>query len=211
MNEMETICDLTIFRPVQIDGLKPLGNKFDGGYVVHGPSLTDARALINYGVGYNVEFEKDFFKETRIPVLAFDPTLKSLRLVIDKLKDAQFVPFLRHLKNYVSWKFREGTLSEYGITYVEEGLAPVDDKDFKTLAYHLDKRGLAAKDIILKIDIEGAEYPVFKAPSVYPLLSNAIQVIFEFHEVQAHLEELINIVNKLLKTHALIRFQCVYV
>ncbi len=52
-----------------------MGHQFDGGYVVHYPSLKDADLLLNYGVGYKVDFEEEFFKETGKPTLAFDPTL----------------------------------------------------------------------------------------------------------------------------------------
>jgi len=196
--------DLKIFRPVQVNGLKRLGNRFDGGYIVHGPSLADVEVLINYGVGYNVKFEKDFFKETGAPTLAFDPTLKSIRPIADKLKNGQFIPFLRHLKNYITWKFQESSLPAFHIKYVEEGLSGNDRGEYKTLLYHYNHYGLHEKKSILKIDIEGAEYEVFNDKSVYPLLSNTLQVIIEFHDLAQHMEELITIMTELSKTHALI-------
>ena len=66
---------LKVFHPIKVNGLQRLGNKYDGGYIVHSPSLKDADYLINYGIGHNVEFEKAFFAATGLPTLAFDPTL----------------------------------------------------------------------------------------------------------------------------------------
>lgn len=195
---------LKVFHPVHVDGLKRLGNNYDGGYVIHYSSLHDADYIVNYGVGYNVAFEKDFFSETGKPTLAFDPTLKELAPIFKKLIAGQLIPFLRHLKNRIVWVSREKTLKSSGITFVEEGIADKDSAQYKSLAYHFKKYGLTDKKIILKIDVEGAEYPVFNDPATYPLLSNAIQILLEFHELSSHMPELEKIMNRLSETHSLI-------
>ena len=171
---------LKIFHPYYVDGLKRLGNKYDGGYVVHYPSLKDADYLLNYGVGYNVAFEKDFFEETGRPTLAFDPTLKSISLVFGRLKSG-LIPFLRHAKNYFAWIIKERSLKNYKINFIEEGISDTDSPQYKSLAYHFKKYNLYDKKVILKIDVEGSEYAIFNDKSVYKLLSNAIQILLEIH------------------------------
>src|ERR1700761_4194290 len=79
------------FRPYHVDGLKRMGHQFDGGYIVHYPSLKDADLLLNYGVGYKVDFEKEFYKETEKPTLAFDPTLYDLSAFVGYLKRRHIV------------------------------------------------------------------------------------------------------------------------
>lgn len=185
------------------DGLARLGGNYDGGYIIHYPSLADAVYLVNYGVGYNVSFEKDFSRATGRPVLAFDPTLKDIFAVFGDLKSG-IIPFLRHAKNYGLWLFKVGTLKKHNITMVEEGIGDKNWGAYKTLSYHLDKYGLTDKNIILKMDVEGAEYPFFNDPATYPLLDNALQIILEFHDVEKNMDNLVNIMHNISKTHSLI-------
>jgi hypothetical protein len=194
---------LKIFRPIHINGLKRLGNAFDGGYIVHYPSLKDADCLLNYGVGYNVKFEEDFFKETGLPTLAFDPTLTSLGLVFGDLKSGM-VPFLRHVKKYIYWIFKQPTLKKSKIEFIEEGIAEKDTQQYKSLRYHFNKYNLFDKKIILKMDVEGYEYPILNDPAVYELLPNAIQILMEIHYVSEKIENLIEIMKKVSKTHSLV-------
>jgi len=195
---------LKIFHPKYAGDLKRLGNDYDGGYIVHYPSLKDAEYLINYGVGYNVNFEKDFFKASGVPTLAFDPTLKNVRPILKKLGKGEIVPFLRHLKNYMVWIYRERTLKNYKINFIEEGIAFKDSGAFKSLAYHFNKYQLYGKKIIFKLDVEGSEYEVLNDPSIYELLCNSVQIIIEFHEISKNMDNLITIMQNILKTHSLI-------
>lgn len=195
---------LKIFRPFKIDGLKRMGSVFDGGYIIHYPSLKDADYLLNYGVGYNVTFEQEFFKATGVPTLAFDPTLSHASAVFADLKKGGIIPFLRHIKKIIFWAFTKRTLKDSKIELIKEGIADTNTKDFKTLAYHFEKYGLANKKIILKMDVEGWEYPIFNSPATYPVLGNTIQVILEFHNVNRHIGNIEEILGKLSATHSLI-------
>lgn len=195
---------LRIFHPIEVTGLRRMGNVFDGGYIVHLRSIDDADCLVNYGVGYNTEFEKDFYRITGKRTLAFDPTLKEINPIIQKLKAGQIIPFLRHLKNRVTWGWREKQLRRYRIKIFEEGIASANSAKYKSLAYHYNKFGLYDKKIILKIDVEGAEYDVFSDQVVYKLLENCVQLIVEFHEISKNLEKLISIMEHISQTHSLI-------
>lgn len=195
---------LKVFRPYSIQGLRRLGNKYDGGYIVHYPSLKDADCLLNYGVGYDVQFEKDFFKETSKPTFAFDPTLGDIKPIISKLFKRQIKPFLRHLKDFLYWPIEEKKLHKYKIRFVKEGILDKDLDQYKTLRYHFNKYNLSNKKFIFKLDVEGAEYPVFSDESIYGYLSNAIQIYIEFHYLSDNLERVSKIISKLKKTHSLI-------
>lgn len=195
---------LEMFRPYAVQNLKRLGNKYDGGYIVHYPSLKDAECLVNYGVGYNVKFEKDFFKETGKPTLAFDPTLKDIKPILAKIVKGEFIPFFRHLKNFLKWPFQEIDLNKYKIKFIEEGISDKDLKQYKTFHYHFNKYALSGKKIIFKLDVEGAEYSVFSDKSIYPILANAIQIYIEFHDLSLNLEKIADIISNLKETHSLI-------
>jgi hypothetical protein len=194
---------LRIFHPIAIADLKRLGNQFDGGYVVHLPSLLDADCLLNYGVGYNVAFEEDFYRITGKPTLAFDPTL-TFQTAIGKLGKGHFIPFLRHVKNHLLWFFKLPALNKYQIRLIEEGIGVFDDTRYKSLGYHINQFQLPGKKLILKVDVEGAEYDVLSDDTFYHWMSNVIQLIIEFHEVQNHMGELSAIMKKIAATHTLI-------
>lgn len=195
---------LEMFHPYYVKDLKRLGNKYDGGYIVHYPSLKDVEYLINYGVGYNVEFEKSFFKETSQPTLAFDPTLKDIKPILAKLFKGKLIPFLRHLKNFCKWPLQERILNKYKIEFIEEGISDKDSNYYKTFRYHFNKYKLSGKKIIFKLDVEGAEYPVFSDGSIYSYLSDAVQIYIELHDLTHNLENVANIISNLKKTHSLI-------
>jgi hypothetical protein len=192
------------FHPFHVPNLKRLGNKHDGGYIVHYPSLKDADCLINYGVGYNVEFEKQFYQATDKPTLAFDPTLKDLRFIFKPLFRGQIIPFLRYAKNYLVWTVKEKKLPNYKISFYEEGISATDTPDYKTFNFHFNQHKLKDKKFIFKIDVDGAEYEVFNDKSIYLLLQNAVQIYIEFHSLDEKLEQVAEIITNLESTHSLI-------
>jgi len=195
---------LKSFRPVKTNELKRLGNKYDGGYVVDRASLHDADYLVNYGVGYNTAFEEDFFHETGLPTLAFDPTMVGWKPIIEKVKTFHLNTILRQLKNSVFWSFKARKLKNFKIKFIEAGLSEKDSENYQTLAFHYKKYDLFNKKIILKIDIEGAEYPIFNDSAIYNLIPNAIQILLEVHYVEQNIESLIDIVSRISRTHAVI-------
>ncbi len=201
---MSNTVDLKIFHPYEAEGLQRLGNKHDGGYVVHFPSLQDVDCLMNYGVGYNVKFEKQFHKLTGKPVYAFDPTLKKISYITDELKRGALYTGGKHVLRLMMWLVQENNLPKHGIHFIEEGLSAHNSEHYKTLNYHLTKYNLHHKKLFLKIDIEGAEYDVLKEDSFYDALQNTVQLIFEFHYVKEKLQELAEIMKRIAQTHTLI-------
>lgn len=204
MQNTETSIDLSVYRPYEVDDLKRVGNKHDGGYVVHMPSLQKVECLLNYGVGYNVSFEKKFSQMTGQPVYAFDPTLSAFSYVKDELTAGQLYTGSKHLLRWLLWKVQKKRLPSQGICFVEEGVAGSNEGMYKTLAYHIKKYGLESKKIFLKMDIEGYEYDVLNDDSFYLYIDNMVQMIFEFHYVKERLAELTNIMKRLEQTHTLV-------
>ena len=109
-----------------------------------------------------------------------------------------------YTRNYVKWALNKSKLPDYKIEFVSEGISDKDDGEYKSLAYHYKKYDLANKKIILKIDVDGAEYPVLNDPLVYSLFGNAVQLVLEFHDLSKNMADLLKIMNNLSKTHSLI-------
>lgn len=72
------------------------------------------------------------------------------------------------------------------------------------MAWHFKKYDLFDKNIILKIDVEGAEYSIFNDPAVYTLLHNSVQILIELHDVGNNLASLEFFLDNVFKTHSLI-------
>ena len=196
--------DLRIFNPYQTAGLKRIGNDHDGGYIIHFPSLDKVDALANYGVGYNIAFEIAFHKLTGKPVYAFDPTMKKLKYFVAGIKRKEYIATFKQVIKLMLWMAKEGSLKKKGICFIEEGLATKNSSDFKTLDYHLSRYNLRDKRILLKIDIEGAEYDVMNEDSFYEGIDNVVQLIVEFHYLKDRINELSNIIKRLERTHSLV-------
>ncbi len=201
---MNNDIDLKVYHPYETEGLKRIGNKHDGGYVVHMPSLQSVDCLMNYGVGYNVTFEKIFYQITGKPVYAFDPTLKTVSYIKDEFKNGAYYIGSKHILRMLLWRLTEKSLPKQGIHFVEEGLSGHNTEQYKTLSYHIEKYDLQNKKMLLKIDIEGAEYDVLKDESFYRHTDNMVQVIFEFHYIKERLAELTELVKRLERTHTLV-------
>lgn len=204
---MKENIDLTCFRPVKIDQLIRLGNKYDGGYVVHGPSLKSIDFLVTYGVGYNAQFELAFAKYSNAKVLAFDPTMKDASYFIEKLKKGQIRAFLGQIKWLIKWLMKEPELKKHHIKFVQEGIATSDDtanEKFKSFDEHIEKYNLQNSKLVLKIDIDGGEHSLFEDRMIYDKLDQIEQLILEFHYLDTYLEETAAIFNELSKTHSLI-------
>ena len=201
---MSDAIDLKIFAPYKVEGLQRIGNVHDGGYVVHLPSLQYVDCLMNYGVGYNVRFEKEFYKLTGKPVYAFDPTLKKVSNITDILKRGDLYTGGKQLFRMIMWMLQEKNLPKQGIHLYRRRLGWQQFRAFKTLDYHLTKYNLHNKKLFLKIDIEGAEYDVLKEDSFYTNVQNVVQLVFEFHYVKEKLAELAGIMKRLSQTHSLI-------
>ena len=75
---------------------------------------------------------------------------------------------------------------------------------FRGYVYHLSKYNLKDKKVFLKIDIEDAEYDVFKDESFYKYFDNVVQLVIEFHRLNTRLGELAEIIKRLSRTHSLI-------
>src|SRR3954447_18407289 len=152
--------DLKIFHPYKVVGLKRVGSKNDGGYVIHFPSLQYVECLISYGVGYDVRFEKEFNAITNVPIYAFDPTMKKLDFLVEKIRNGRYYATVKQLTMLSKWMVMEKNLSRHQIKFIQEGLSNKNTKLFKTFDYHLERYDLRKKKIFLKVDIEGAEYDV---------------------------------------------------
>jgi hypothetical protein len=141
-----------IFSPVKCEhDFIRLGDKYDGGYVMLDNSFRSS-VILGYGVGHTCLFENEVTERFGIKGYIFDHTLEGPPHNMNKER----------------------------ITFIKEGISDNDNEEnLKSLQYHIDKYAKDTENIILKIDVEGAEWKSLKNAD----LSKVSQLLIEFHEM----------------------------
>ncbi|MBB5036799.1 hypothetical protein HNQ64_001033 [Prosthecobacter dejongeii] len=163
---------LKVLQPMESSSeLLRLGRNEDGGYVVTERMLEEATALFTYGVGWDISFEEHFVRQTGKKAFLFDHTIRQLPASVKSTEN---------------------------IELFSEGIAPASKPSFGTFAEHLQKLGYSHSPVILKMDIEGAEYEVLENLKPTNLI-NVVGLTVEFHWLgqEAYRLRLLNIVRKL--------------
>jgi hypothetical protein len=147
---------LALIKPMDAVGI-PLvhkGHKGDGGYVML-DELSNITAAYSLGIGGDVSWDLEM-AEHGIDVWQYDHTVVA--------------PPQMHPRFH---------FSRYGIA-----AAPSEDEIFHTLESLIARNGHAGqRDMILKIDIEGAEWNVFSGLRA-ETLEQFSQILVEFHELR---------------------------
>jgi hypothetical protein len=154
-----------------------LGRKVaDGGYIVPDVLLDAISVIYNYGIGDDASFELDFL--TLYPdkvVRSFDHTIQT---------HPSPAP---------------------GIVFYKEGLSSGVTKNTSTFENHLIKCGDENKLVLLKLDVEGAEYDYIKSADINVLRKSVGGIILELHWLDDNLDDALRILGK-LRQH----FKCVH-
>src|SRR5579871_3857911 len=155
MSESSEILEaLAGLRPYDVNvGKKRIGSDGDGGYVL-ADIIPKSAALLSFGIGDNCDFELEFANRGH-SVVMFDPTIAQ--------------PPVAHPH----------------FTFHRLALGSRDDPKggVVTLASALQLGGLQSHpDVVLKCDVEGAEYDAFAA-APQELLGRFSQIVVELHDL----------------------------
>lgn len=147
-------------RPNELinDFLFRLGNPTgDGGYAVPYNVMKQSDILYSYGVGDNSTFENHYTSITGKPAHLYDHTV-------------------------------EGSQSGYGNhTFHKEGLSGLDEGITNNFLYHLKENGDESKNVLLKIDVEGAEYEWIRNTDINELSKRVSCLVIEFHNANTYM------------------------
>lgn len=157
--------DKLIFNPVKCEhDFIRLGRPNDGGYVMLDNSFGSS-VILGYGVSDDCSFENDVTERFGINGYIFDHTVDSPPPNMNKER----------------------------VNFVKEGISDNDNEEnLKSLEYHIEKYAKDANNIILKMDVEGAEWKSLKNAD----LSKVSQLIIEMHDMDTNADwELIKRIN----------------
>lgn len=129
-----------------------LGNLSDGGYVIPSRMLPLVEVLYCYGVADHIDFEEDFIKHKSIPIRFYDHTVSSL-----PSKNSNFF-------------------------FKKQGIAEREYGNFNTFQNHVKDNGDRGKKILLKIDVEGAEWKILEK-IIDESSENVVAIILEIHKL----------------------------
>jgi len=160
---------IELLRTYTIDSkLVRYGRSSDGGYVVPVALIDDCELIYSYGAGPDISFETDVIKYKNIRCNIYDHTVD--RLPID--------------------------VNNPNIIFIKEGLS-FDKKEMTdNFLHHVEQNNDLKKKILLKVDIEGAEYDFFEKLDI-EAIENVIGLVLELHWIKDNIERAINILSKL--------------
>ncbi|MDN2582846.1 hypothetical protein [Aquibium sp. ELW1220] len=186
------------FRHRLCPDLVRIGSDGDGGYVVSQGDVRRSDLLLSLGLGDDWSFERAFHGLSPVPIRAYDGSVNRklfYRAAWQALKRRRLEETFEHLRNYRHFK-----------RFFVSDRVHVRKFVGSPLYLSLDDiiRGIAARNIFVKMDIEGSEYRCLDA-----LVENQhllTGVVIEFHDVDLHLDRIVSFMEqfrlRLVHVHA---------
>ncbi|MDB2557598.1 hypothetical protein N9X77_06535 [Luminiphilus sp.] len=167
--------------PKRVGKLVRLGQDFDGGYLINSLDLASSKALVSMGIQEDWSFERDFSLAANVSVKSFDFSVGLISWLKCILR-----PALRRgkisetLRNFTKpWRFYRFFSGSNVFLRKKIGVG-AGCVDLNTALGELE-------DVFLKIDIEGAEYDIFK--QIIEFESRLTGIAMEVHGLPIQLEE----------------------
>ena len=188
-------------KPIFIDNSKlfRLGSIDDGGYVVPKADVKSSNLLISMGISDNWDFEKDFRKNSKAKILAFDYSINNnfwiTKFKKDLIKLIQFKIFkprkIYKMFQYIDFLifFRLNKNNQFFLEKIGK------NEDSISLDNIIKKYTQNNEKIFLKIDIENYEYEIIDDIILHK--SKIQGIVIEFHSISKNLEKIYNFMNKL--------------
>jgi len=151
-----------------------LGCKSDGGYVIPKVMMEDFDVLYSYGVGDDISFEVDLLNYRAPIIRMYDHTVDRLPVVNEQ------------------------------INFYREGLASSSQgNNLNSFEHHIKKNSDVGKKILLKIDIEEAEYEYFLNTDISDF-TNVNGIVLELHNIERRLDEVVTVLRKINEIFSLV-------
>lgn len=195
-------------RPHEVGPLVRLGRDGDGGYILPAAMLAPSALLLSAGVHDDWSFEKDFKRHRPdARVVAVDGTA-GLRLLLWRSFPRIFqilgaVLTLNVARAKAKWAYFKKVPDFMGFfrrdIFLRKMLSATPAPGGVTLPELLRTHAAAAgatPNVLLKLDIEGAEFVVLRG-ELGPLLTQATGIIIEFHRLDEHWPDFLAIVSRL--------------
>ncbi|HEV2695298.1 MAG TPA: FkbM family methyltransferase [Verrucomicrobiae bacterium] len=143
-----------LIRPVVIkDRLIRVGKEADGAYIIPERVLRQCDVCYSYGISDNIDFDRAYHQITGHPVQMYDFSVTAPPNLP--------APLIFH----------------------QEGLSAAKTANCDNYLVHLRANGDEHKKVLLKIDVEGAEYDWLLQTDLAEVARTAICIVMEFHSL----------------------------
>lgn len=187
-------------RPEPSGELVRMGRENDGGYVLPRAAVAEADGLLSLGINDDWSFDRAFNRlRPAAPIVGYDPTISRSRFFLKALGKALILPLAVLVKPRRSvtrclhaWRVAldYGPFFHGPARHVSRWIGDATREGVTSLADALaDPAFESSRRVVLKVDIEGAEYAAF-ASTPLSSLSAVTLLLVEFHDVSRHLGEL---------------------
>ncbi len=156
-----------------------------GGWAIARGSLDENSIVYSIGIGQDASFDQSLIDRYQLKIYAYDPTPESIAWVRSNVVSSNFVFHPAALND------RDGSLTFYGPNpkSADQVSASIHQSHEASRSYSVPCQTFEAMlesnehtfCDILKMDIEGAEYPVLKQLCASGLVRKVGQLLVEFH------------------------------
>lgn len=136
--------ELSWLCPVDVPGLVRLGGHMDGGYIVPQAAMDHAQGLLSLGLGDDFTFDQDWHRaKPQDPIHMYDASvdINNIHIRVNT-----------HVRGNIDIKGEYREFFQGPVQHIAEYITP------DNFAQALDRMGV--DQIFVKMDIEGAEYPL---------------------------------------------------
>ena len=180
----------SFLKPIYETDLIRVGNKKDGGYLIPSKSLKKTKILYSFGLETDWSFEEDFFKLTNSKIFCYDHTTDwKLLLKLFLKKPNKFFLYFQYKKFFDNRKKFHIKKMIYPTNSFNPAIKNDLFADLNSILLDVTK----AKNIFLKIDIEGSEYRILDQIINYSFSLNTL--VIEFHDCDLHMKKIKNFIN----------------
>jgi len=191
------------FRPRAPTDLVRIGAAFDGGYVISSRILNSAKGLLSFGLSDEWEFEAEFSRLARVPVVCFDPTVngafwtRKLFAALGKGVLRGDARRLRRGMRFIDYRrFFDGERHRHirkAIGYPGPRSLNLEDAMIEAAL---------PKPVFLKMDIEGWEYRILSQLVVAQ--DDFVGLAIEFHDIDLHESRIVDFIQAISERFVLI-------
>jgi hypothetical protein len=192
-------------KPAQINQLVRLGSVYDGGYILSAGATQNIETILTFGLGLNWDFERDMVrvaKTSKIHCYDHTVTLEKLRRKFIKAKlmrwrkPEKYDGYIRAYEDYQRFfQTREGIKHWQMMVAVDDGVGQT------SVSKAIERLSAQTGPVMLKCDIEGAEYEV--ANAIVAAANQFSIIAIEFHDVAARIAHVLAIMDALGRTHVI--------
>ena len=185
-------------RPTCIHGNIRVGSKHDGGYEVNRNAVYNSDFLMSYGLSEDWRFEKEFLSLNKVPSHIYDHTVTTSWLLKNAIKNLSKLAVGRYaFKNtYLSFYalftyhpfFREKRVKHF-----LEKISKESFQDLNEISLLETFTRTSSRNIFLKIDIEGGEYPILDQILLCRDRVSALSI--EFHNLDLFNTQFLEFIN----------------